>query len=80
VNRVAESSAAGDTAALRRLGHDLVGMAGHLGLSRLSAAAVELGRQLRDGAAGIDAGGEAAAVLCREGGLAAEALRGYLGR
>jgi hypothetical protein len=77
VNRAAELSRAGDTAALRRLGHDLVGMAGHLGLSRLSTAAVELGRQLRDGG---DDGAQACDALCREGALAAEALRRYLGQ
>lgn len=77
VNRVAELSGAGDIEGLRRLGHDLVGMAGHLGLTRLSMAAVDLGRQLRDG--GED-GTQACDALCREGALAAEALRRYLGQ
>lgn len=77
VARVADLSGAGDTAGLQRIAHDLVGMAGHLGLNRLSAAAAELGRGLR---AGGDGAADAAAEICREGAAAAEALRGYLGR
>lgn len=81
VTRVAaliDGEEAGQPEALRRLGHDIVGMAGHLGLSRLSAAAAELGRRLRAG----DAGGARAAAdtLRGEGDAAEAALRSYLGR
>ena len=51
LTRLYELAAAGDIDAIARLGHDLVGMAGHLGLTRLSAAAAELNRAARDGAA-----------------------------
>jgi len=77
VGRVSQLAEAGDTAGLRRISHDLAGMAGHLGLSRLSATAVELGRLLRDGGT---SGAQAAEALCHEGALADEALRRYLGR
>ncbi len=46
-----ELAAAGDIDAIARLGHDLVGMAGHLGLTRLSAASAEMNRAAREGAA-----------------------------
>lgn len=78
VARIAELSAAGDREGLRRLGHDIVGMAGHLGLSRLSATAAQLGRALRrEEGDGIWA---AADLLCHEGGAATTALRSYLAR
>ena len=51
LTRLDELAAVGDIDAIARLGHDLVGMAGHLGLTRLSAAAAELNRAARDGAA-----------------------------
>jgi HPt (histidine-containing phosphotransfer) domain-containing protein len=47
--RLAELAAAGDLDGIARLGHDLVGMAGHLGLARLSAAAAEMNRAAREG-------------------------------
>ncbi len=50
--RLDELAAAGDLDAIARLGHDLVGMAGHLGLTRLSAAAAGMNRAAREGAAG----------------------------
>jgi len=49
--RLEELAAAGDFDAIARSGHDLVGMAGHLGLTRLSAAAAEMNRAAREGAA-----------------------------
>ena len=51
LTRLDELAAAGNIDAIAKLGHDLVGMAGHLGLTRLSAAAAELNRAARDGAA-----------------------------
>jgi HPt (histidine-containing phosphotransfer) domain-containing protein len=52
LTRLEELAAVGDLDGIARLGHDLVGMAGHLGLSRLSAAAAEMNRAAREGAAG----------------------------
>ena len=46
--RLAELAAAGDLDGIARLGHDLVGMTGHLGLTRLSAAAAEMNRAARE--------------------------------
>ncbi len=50
--RLDELAAAGALDGIARLGHDLVGMAGHLGLTRLSAAAAGMNRAAREGAAG----------------------------
>ena len=74
--RLAELAAAGDLDGIARLGHDLVGMTGHLGLTRLSAAAAEMNRAAREGAAG-QAKREAAEVR-QLGSEAAEAMRRYL--
>ena len=74
--RLEELAAAGDLDGIARLGHDLVGMTGHLGLSRLSAAAAGINRAARDGAAG-QAVAEAAEVR-RLGSEAAEAMRRHL--
>ncbi len=52
LSRLDELAAAGDLDAIARLGHDLVGMAGHLGLTRLSAAAAAMNRAAREGATG----------------------------
>jgi len=52
LDRLDDLAAAGDLDGMARLGHDLVGMAGHLGLTRLSVAAAEMNRAARDGAAG----------------------------
>ncbi len=74
--RLDELAAVGDVDAIARLGHDLVGMAGHLGLTRLSAAAAELNRAARDGAAD-----QAVAIVTHIRGLGAEsvdAMRRYL--
>jgi len=49
--RLDELAVAGDLDGIARLGHDLVGMAGHLGLTRLSAAAAGMNRAARDGVA-----------------------------
>jgi HPt (histidine-containing phosphotransfer) domain-containing protein len=46
LTRLAER-AADDHDGIARLGHDLVGMAGHLGLNQLSAAAAEMNRAAR---------------------------------
>jgi hypothetical protein len=47
VERLAEHEALGDLDAVAKIGHDLVGMAGHLGLARLSAMAAEMNRVIR---------------------------------
>ena len=76
LTRLDELAAAGDIDAIARLGHDLVGMAGHLGLTRLSAAAAELNRAARDGAAD-----QAVAIVAEIRGLGADsvdAMRQYL--
>ena len=49
--RLEELAAAADLNGIARLGHDLVGMAGHLGLTRLSVAAAGMNRAAREGAA-----------------------------
>ena len=74
--RLDELAAAGDLDGIARLGHDLVGMTGHLGLTRLSAAAAEMNRAAREGG-----GGDAAPVVVeirRLGAEAAEAMRRHL--
>ncbi|MEM6678866.1 MAG: hypothetical protein AAF675_13455 [Pseudomonadota bacterium] len=43
-------AADGDVEGMRRLSHDLIAVAGHLGLTALSLAAVELNRRLRSAA------------------------------
>jgi HPt (histidine-containing phosphotransfer) domain-containing protein len=48
LTRLGELAAAGDPDAIARLGHDLVAVAGHLGLNRLSAAAAGMNRAARD--------------------------------
>ena len=74
--RLAELATAGDLDGIARLGHDLVGMAGHLGLARLSAAAAEMNRAARKGTAG-QAVLEAAQAR-RLGAEAIEAMRRHL--
>jgi HPt (histidine-containing phosphotransfer) domain-containing protein len=74
--RLDELAAAGNLDGIARLGHDLVGMTGHLGLTRLSAAAAGMNRAARDGAAGR-AVAEAAEVR-RLGSEAVEAMRRHL--
>ncbi len=74
--RLEELAAAGDLAGIARLGHDLVGMAGHLGLTRLSAAAAGMNRAAREGAAD-----QAVAIVAEIRWLGAEsvdAMRRYL--
>lgn len=48
LTRLGELAVAGDLDGIARLGHDLVGMAGHLGLNQLSAAAAEMNRAARE--------------------------------
>ncbi len=67
--RLEELAAAGDFDAIARLGHDLVGMAGHLGLTRLSAAAAEMNRAAREGAAD-----QTEAIVAEIRGLGAESV------
>ena len=74
--RLAELEAAGDLDGIARLGHDLVGMTGHLGLARLSAAAAAMNRAARDGIAGNAA--PLVAEVRRLGVDSAEAMRRHL--
>ena len=67
--RLDELAAAGDLDGIARLGHDLVGMAGHLGLTRLSAAAAGMNRAAREGAAG-----QAVAIVAEIRGLGADSV------
>jgi len=76
--RLDRLAGAGDLEGLARLGHDLVGMGGHLGLTRLSAAAAGLNRAARSGGSPA-AAGAAAAEVRDEGTAAVEALRVHLG-
>ena len=76
LTRLDELAAAGDLDGIAQLGHDLVGMAGHLGLTRLSAAAAAINRAARDGAA--DQAVAQAAQVRRLGSEAAEAMRRHL--
>jgi HPt (histidine-containing phosphotransfer) domain-containing protein len=79
---LADVRATGDLDGMARLGHDLVGMAGHLGLAALSAAAAEMNRAARAGTAGIgQAAVQAAARRAEAAGREAErALRAHLGK
>jgi hypothetical protein len=76
--RLAEMRAADDREGLAELGHDLVGMAGHLGLSALSAAAAAMNRAARGASA--DASALAAMEAHRIGRAAELALRHHLGK
>ena len=76
LNRLAELLAADDLDAIARMGHDLVGMAGHLGLSRLSAQAAEMNRAARSGDRRLT--GQQVALARELGADAAQALHGYL--
>ena len=78
LKRLAELERRCDLDAIAGLGHDLVGMAGNLGLARLSAAAAEMNRAARDGATQA-ALAESAAVR-RLGVEATDALRRRLAR
>jgi HPt (histidine-containing phosphotransfer) domain-containing protein len=74
--RLRELTEAGDLDGIARLGHDLVGMGGHLGLARLSVAAAEMNRAARDGRATDPAG--TIAETGRIGAASAEAIRRHL--
>jgi hypothetical protein len=64
-------AAAGDAQGLRRVSHDLIAVAGHLGLSALSLAAVALNRSLEGGSAADLAELSAPVVALAERSLAA---------
>ncbi|MHA1529898.1 MAG: Hpt domain-containing protein [Alphaproteobacteria bacterium] len=74
--RLEELAAAGDLDGIARLGHDLVGMAGHLGLTRLSAAAAGMNRAAREGAE--DRAAALAAEIRWLGTESVDAMRRYL--
>ncbi|HUF86033.1 MAG TPA: Hpt domain-containing protein [Thermohalobaculum sp.] len=76
LRRLAELERAGDLDGLARLGHDLVGMAGNLGLARLSATAGAMHRAACAGR-GPEALAEAGGAR-RLGFEAADALRRHL--
>jgi HPt (histidine-containing phosphotransfer) domain-containing protein len=84
VARLAELEAAGDLDAIAQFGHDLVGMAGHLGLTRLSATAAEMNRAARPRTgdrAKAGARGDPAPLVAevrRLGAASAEAMRQHL--
>jgi len=80
LGRLDELAAKGDQDGIARLGHDLVGMAGHLGLTRLSAVAAGMNRAARGGA-GNGAGNKAAPLVAevrRLGAESAQAMHQYL--
>ena len=72
INAVLDS---GETETLGRTAHDVAGMAGHLGLSRLSTAAVDAERLLRDPSTAAEI---ATSVLRAEAPEAIAALRDFL--
>ena len=74
--RLGEMAEKGDLDGVAQLGHDLVGMAGHLGLTRLSATAAEMNRTARGGAVGGAA--PLVAEVRRLGTESAEAMHQYL--
>jgi HPt (histidine-containing phosphotransfer) domain-containing protein len=76
LTRLAERAAADDHDGIARLGHDLVGMAGHLGLNQLSAAAAEMNRAART-PAGANAVSQVAWVR-RLGAQSIDAMRQYI--
>jgi len=77
LTRLGELAAAGDHAAIARIGHDLVAVAGHLGLNRLSAAAAGMNRAARD-RTGADAVSLVPGVR-RLGAQSIEAMRHFIG-
>ena len=78
LKRVGELERSANLEALAGLGHDLVGMAGNLGLARLSAAAADMNRAARDGS--VPAAQAEAAAVRRLGVEATDALRQHLDR
>ena len=78
LKRLDELERSPDLDALARMGHDLVGMAGNLGLARLSAAAAEMNRAARDGS--VPAARAEAVRVRRLGIEATDALRHHLDR
>lgn len=78
VARLAELETAGDLDAIVRIGHDLVGMAGHLGLTRLSAMAAEMNRAARAKGGAIKNVAAQVEEARRLGEASAEAIRRHL--
>jgi HPt (histidine-containing phosphotransfer) domain-containing protein len=76
LTRLGELVAAGDLDGIARLGHDLVGMAGHLGLARLSALAAGMNRAAREGDNATTA--PLVAEVRRVGAASTDAMRRYL--
>ena len=76
LTRLGELVAAGDLDGIARLGHDLVGMAGHLGLTRLSALAAGMNRTAREGDNATTA--PLVAEVRRVGAASTDAMRRYL--
>jgi hypothetical protein len=79
MRRLDELAEAGDLIGLVRMGHDLVGMAGHLGLSHLSAAAAGLARCGSAGPRAQDETIRLARQIRQWGDEAGDALRSHLG-
>lgn len=78
LKRLGEFERAADLESIARLGHDLVGMAGNLGLARLSVAAAELNRAAREGS--VSAALAEVSLVRRLGFEATDALRHHLAR
>jgi HPt (histidine-containing phosphotransfer) domain-containing protein len=76
LNRLGELAAAGDLDGIARLGHDLVGMAGHLGLAHLSALSAVMNRTAREGNNATTA--PLVAEVRRVGATSTDAMRQYL--
>jgi HPt (histidine-containing phosphotransfer) domain-containing protein len=76
LTRLGELVAAGDLDGIARLGHDLVGMAGHLGLARLSALSAGMNRAAREGNSTTIA--PLVAEVRRVGAASTDAVRQYL--
>jgi HPt (histidine-containing phosphotransfer) domain-containing protein len=76
LTRLGELVAAGDLDGIARLGHDLVGMVGHLGLTRLSALAAGMNRTAREGVNATTA--PLVAEVWRVGAASTDAMRRYL--
>jgi HPt (histidine-containing phosphotransfer) domain-containing protein len=74
--RLEELATGNDFDGIAQIGHDLVGMGGHLGLARLSRAAAEMSRAARGGCVG-DAGA-LIAVTARLAADSTDAIRCYL--
>lgn len=77
LDRLGEEALAGRRAYLLAIGHDIAGLAGHIGLSALSRAAVEMNRTARSNP--VMPLPELAGPVIDAGKVALDALRGRIG-